>query len=198
MRRNQGSRDAEFFGLREWRPGDSQRNIHWRTTARRGEVMVRQFEQRRNEDLLLLVDLWQSSSPDADELERVEKAVSFAATAVVDLCRRGGGQLALGVVGAERSFARGAASQGLRDELLETLALAVAGSKHRLTDVLPEALETTGAGTMTVVVSTRPASSRPALSEAELSPELAAKLSGRQIVTIDAGGEELNEYFQWE
>lgn len=194
MRRQRGTRDAEFFGLRPWRSGDSQRDIHWRTTARRGEVMVRQFEQQRDEDLLLLVDLWQSDAPDAAELERVEKTVGFAATAVVDLCRRGGGQLALGVVGADKSFARGVASQGLRGELMETLALAAAGSKHRLADLLSEALEAAGPGTMTVIVSTRPAS----LADAELSSELAARLGGSQVVTIDAGGEELNDYFQWE
>ena len=51
--------DGEFYGLRDWQPGDSRRLIHWRTSARRGGLMVRQFEQPRNENLTLLVELWQ-------------------------------------------------------------------------------------------------------------------------------------------
>src|SRR5262249_45358720 len=35
----------EFHGLRAFRSGDSPRWIHWRTTARRGELMVREFEE---------------------------------------------------------------------------------------------------------------------------------------------------------
>lgn len=56
----QGPSDALFFGLREYRHGDSPRHIHWRTTARIGEPFVRQFEQQRRYHLCLLVDAWSS------------------------------------------------------------------------------------------------------------------------------------------
>src|SRR6202042_142813 len=35
----------EFHSLRPFRRGDSPRWIHWRTSARRGELMVREFEK---------------------------------------------------------------------------------------------------------------------------------------------------------
>src|SRR5262249_45521442 len=35
---------AEFHGIRPYQHGDSPRWIHWRTSARRGELMVREFE----------------------------------------------------------------------------------------------------------------------------------------------------------
>jgi uncharacterized protein (DUF58 family) len=82
--------DGDFYGVRPWQRGDSRRLLHARTTARVGSPMVRQFEQPRNRDLALLLDLWQSPSPSPAELENVELAVSFTATAISDLCRQRG------------------------------------------------------------------------------------------------------------
>ena len=50
--------DDEFHRLREYRRGDNPRAIHWRTTARRNELMVKEFQHGRSQDLLLAVDLW--------------------------------------------------------------------------------------------------------------------------------------------
>jgi uncharacterized protein (DUF58 family) len=47
---------AEIHGLRPFRPGDSPRWIHWRTSARRNELMVREFEDVPGENLLLVFD----------------------------------------------------------------------------------------------------------------------------------------------
>jgi len=54
-----GRVSGDFYGVRPWRSGDSRRSIHWRSSARRGTLVVRQFEQHRNRDLAVLVDLWQ-------------------------------------------------------------------------------------------------------------------------------------------
>jgi uncharacterized protein (DUF58 family) len=35
----------EYMGVREYRPGDPQRAVHWRTTARVGRLHVREFEE---------------------------------------------------------------------------------------------------------------------------------------------------------
>ncbi len=53
--RRQGLLEGDYYGLREWRPGDSQRWIHWRTSAKLGELAVRQFEQQRSRDLILVL-----------------------------------------------------------------------------------------------------------------------------------------------
>ncbi len=35
----------EFLGVREYRPGDPRRTVHWRTTARAGKLVVREYEE---------------------------------------------------------------------------------------------------------------------------------------------------------
>ncbi len=54
-----GGGDGEFFGLRNYRVGDMRRWIHWRTSARRNELVVRQFEREENQCLGVVIDLWQ-------------------------------------------------------------------------------------------------------------------------------------------
>jgi uncharacterized protein (DUF58 family) len=50
---------------REYRPGDALRRVHWRASARHGELMVRQEEHRSHPDARILVDTRQSGYPDA-------------------------------------------------------------------------------------------------------------------------------------
>ena len=57
--------DGDFYGLRPWQRGDSRRWIHWRTSARAGGVMVRQFEQPHSRDAAIVLDLWQPRVPPA-------------------------------------------------------------------------------------------------------------------------------------
>lgn len=49
---------AEFYGVRDFRPGDSPRFIHWRTTARMGIPMVREFEETPLDHLIVVLDAW--------------------------------------------------------------------------------------------------------------------------------------------
>lgn len=71
------SSDVSFHALREYQPGDDRRAIHWRTTARVGRLMVRQFEETRRAHLLIVLP----THPDdyADEAD-LESAISIAAS----------------------------------------------------------------------------------------------------------------------
>jgi uncharacterized protein (DUF58 family) len=50
------SRRGEFHGLREFRKGDDPRDIHWRTSARRGAPFVRETEDDEGQDVWLVFD----------------------------------------------------------------------------------------------------------------------------------------------
>ena len=46
----------EFYGMREYAPGDDLRRIVWRATARTGKVMVREAEQGITDHITLIID----------------------------------------------------------------------------------------------------------------------------------------------
>jgi uncharacterized protein (DUF58 family) len=46
----------DYYGVREYRAGDDLRHVHWKTTARRGELAVREFEMEVGVPLVILID----------------------------------------------------------------------------------------------------------------------------------------------
>ncbi|HPD13873.1 MAG TPA: DUF58 domain-containing protein [Planctomycetota bacterium] len=84
--RSRGARgEEEFRDLREYRHGDNPRRIHWKTSAKLGKPLVREFESVASERALLLLDTRCPASGD----ERLEAAISFAASLARDLLHRG-------------------------------------------------------------------------------------------------------------
>jgi uncharacterized protein (DUF58 family) len=74
----------EYLGIREYRTGDSLRHVHWPSTARHGEVMVREFEREQTRRLAVVVDAMTDVEVPAGEtpLDRccsVAASVAFAA-----------------------------------------------------------------------------------------------------------------------
>jgi uncharacterized protein (DUF58 family) len=189
---------GDFFGVRDWRSGDSRRWIHWRSSARHGALVVRQFERHRNCDVAVVVDLWQPGSAASDDLENVEMAVSFAATVVADLCRRGGGNLLLAVSGAGPECMGGPASVALMQGAMERLAVAEASSEDRLPGLLDHALRRVRPGTQVIVVSTRANDLEDSDRFGVLWGDPARRAMVRRVRTVNAGGDELAEYFRVE
>jgi uncharacterized protein (DUF58 family) len=61
--------DIAFHALRDYVPGDDRRHIHWKTSARSGQLMVRQFEETRRSHLLILLSSRVEDYAVDDELE---------------------------------------------------------------------------------------------------------------------------------
>jgi uncharacterized protein (DUF58 family) len=74
-----GAERGDFRALREYRPGDDPRDIHWRSTARAGEPIIRQYERDASDEYWIVLD---TGAPDAAAGEAaVEVAASLMARA---------------------------------------------------------------------------------------------------------------------
>jgi uncharacterized protein (DUF58 family) len=71
----------DFYGIREYRPGDNVRAIHWRSTARTGEVMIREMCANAPPQLIVVLNLrsWREVSGGR---EAAERAIELAAALV--------------------------------------------------------------------------------------------------------------------
>lgn len=67
--------DITFHAVREYARGDAQRHIHWKSTAKTGKLMVRQFEETRRSRISLVLDLDIDSYAHQHEFEMAVSAV---------------------------------------------------------------------------------------------------------------------------
>ncbi|NJP67710.1 DUF58 domain-containing protein [Streptomyces spiramenti] len=74
---------------RDYRHGDDVRRVHWRSTARRGALMVRREEQPRQDRCTVLLDTRRRGYEQDGTDPAFERAVSGAASAVAHLVARG-------------------------------------------------------------------------------------------------------------
>jgi uncharacterized protein (DUF58 family) len=196
-RRQRPGPEGDFFGVRDWRPGDGKRLIHWRGSARRGELVVRQFERPRSRDAAVLLDLWRPGESTPEKQDFVELAVSLAATILTDLCRRGGSNVYLGLVGEDGPRClSGAVSSAVLQGFLECLALAEPPATDALPDLLADALPRISPDAEIILVGTRP------IDPAEIArlthngsdPQFRERL--RRVRAVDVSDERLTDYFQ--
>lgn len=68
----------EFFSLREYRPGDPMRAIHWRSYAKTGTPVVKEYQDEYFTRIGLVLDTCQENKPDIIFEEAVSVAASIA------------------------------------------------------------------------------------------------------------------------
>lgn len=70
----------EFFGLRPYRPGDEIRFIHWRGTAAKQRLMIREFEANTVDQVVILLDTYAPLVGNDPRENNLEYLVSMAAS----------------------------------------------------------------------------------------------------------------------
>jgi uncharacterized protein (DUF58 family) len=72
--------ENEFISTREYRRGDPLRKIHWRSWARRGEPVVKEYQEEYFSRIALVLDTFVPRRPRRDERRSFEAAISVLAS----------------------------------------------------------------------------------------------------------------------
>jgi uncharacterized protein (DUF58 family) len=107
----------EFVGLRDYRPGDPLQRIHWKSYARAGEPVVREYQDEYFERHALILDTFAGTESVPAFEEAVSIAASLACTVNTQECL-----LDLMFVGAESYIYTAGRGQMTTGSLLEILA----------------------------------------------------------------------------
>lgn len=102
--------DLSFHALRDYAPGDDRRHVHWRSSAKAGRLLVRQFQDTRRSTLCVVVDGHQDGYAEPEEFET---ALEVAGSLVLRACRD---ELSAALVAADQA-ATGSAPHLLLDAL---------------------------------------------------------------------------------
>lgn len=69
---------TDFAGFREYQVGDSFRTIDWKTSAKRGDLVIRQYEMEKNIQIMCMVDASGSMGNGYPENTKLEYAIRAA------------------------------------------------------------------------------------------------------------------------
>ncbi len=150
--KRRGLSDDEFFAIRQWKPGDPRRIIHWRSTAKHGELLVKQFEERTDHDFGIVLDLF------ADERtnpELIELSISFMATVVSQMNQIVKGDTVVGLFGDSNWIAEQRVTRRLQGEVMKRLATIGATAHTGVARHLKQVFQSTSRDTSVIVISTR-------------------------------------------
>jgi uncharacterized protein (DUF58 family) len=78
LQRRRRGEGLDFHQLREYREGDVQRQIDWKATARSGHLVSREYQDERDQTLLLLVDCGRRMGAKDGELAHFDHVLNAA------------------------------------------------------------------------------------------------------------------------
>lgn len=144
----------DFYGVREYQPGDELRRVHWRTTARTGTLAVTEYAQGVTLDVVVALDLSRDAYAGTGEGEgsALETAITLTATLLDDLLRHGH-MVRLLTQSSQPADTLPASGAEEMPRFLEALARLEANSSQTLAETL-EADQAEGAPSATLVAVT--------------------------------------------
>ena len=66
---------TEFESLREYAEGDDFRKMDWKASARRGKLIVRQYEQERNQCVIICLDVGRAEPSEVNGVSKLDHAL---------------------------------------------------------------------------------------------------------------------------
>jgi uncharacterized protein (DUF58 family) len=141
--------------VREYHPGDSYSRIHWRSTARLDQLMVKTFEMDPTSDIWVLLDLHAPVQAGLGDDSTEEYGVQVAAS-IGNHFLQANRMLGLIAVGRERVVVESARGPQQHARILEALAVAQAEGEMPLARLLLEEARRFGRHSTLIVVTSSP------------------------------------------
>jgi uncharacterized protein (DUF58 family) len=126
----QGGAGIEFFGVREFQPGDSPRRINWRVSARHDSLLyASEYEQERAADVGIILDGRRSVNEFGGGRTIFEASVT-AAVAVSSALLMEGNRVGLYISGKRTKWTSPGYGKYQRERIMQDLAHAETGESH--------------------------------------------------------------------
>ena len=158
----EGASGDDFFAIREYRNGDNKRKIHWRSTAKYRQPMVRQFERETEQDISIVIDL--CADPTQSELATdfhdmyadCETVLSFAATVLSNWSMGDSAKLTIGIAGQNSEVLSSVEIGQFTSRVMRALAIANVGDGSQLEQTIKSMSKTNvSSGQPCIVISSR-------------------------------------------
>ncbi len=146
---------ANVSGVRQYELGDSLNKVHWKSTAKHGKLMVKEFDVERQGSVWVLLDLQKDVQEGEGAESTAEYAITAAASVVVNMLAQ---DVPVGLVmsGDTDSIIYPEKGAQQRFQVLEALARVQATGKTPLSSLLARLGRQIGPGNSLVVVSPSP------------------------------------------
>jgi len=142
---------TEFISTREFKEGDRLRDIHWKSWARLGKPVVKEFQEEYFCRIALLLDTFLPPKSGEDFRDDFESALSLSAS-LAEFLFRGEYLIDLFAAGPEIYFFRGGRSLGHVENVLDILACLEPCREAPFEKIRPTLLTHLSSVTTTVVV----------------------------------------------
>ena len=141
--------------VREYLPGDSLNRVHWKSTARLGRLMSKDFDLDRAAEIWVVIDLHRYVQSGELENSTDEYAVTIGAS-IIDKYLRAALPVGLIAYGEERYFFPARVGSGQLDQVMRTLAISNAQGNTSLETVLSNEEQLWGNHSSLIVITSSP------------------------------------------
>jgi len=137
----QGGSGVDFFGVREYQPGDPLHAVNWRVSARYSQSLyANEYEQERVADVGLILDARRQSNQLGEKLSIFEESV-LATAALSDAFLSAGNRVGLLIYGQYINWTLPGYGKRQREQILHALARAVPGENQAFAGIyIPRSL----------------------------------------------------------